>query len=167
MKKNIIVIVVTMFLFSNMVFGRYERMHYPGTDEYTKNIRSYRILDDFELTQEQRENIQDVILEYKKKIIKAKSEVKLAKIGLREAFKKNKSAKNIRSKSKKLNEAENKVFNLKINKKLDIRNELTEEQRKEFSKRKSYFTKEYCPKDNHHGSNRYKNSKYRDYKFRK
>ncbi|MCF7885721.1 MAG: Spy/CpxP family protein refolding chaperone [Candidatus Marinimicrobia bacterium] len=81
-----------------------------------------------ELTDEQKEKIHEINLEFRKKTIPLQADLKLARIDLKEAFANKDSEQKVKNVAKKVADIKKQLFMLNIDKKLEIRGILTEKQ---------------------------------------
>jgi Spy/CpxP family protein refolding chaperone len=100
-----------------VVKGKFRRAIPLGTEERLN------------LTDEQKEQIHKIKLEYQKKRIPLEAELKLARIELEELIRQGESEKKIGEAVEKVNGLRGKLFSLKINQRLDMSKLLTEEQK--------------------------------------
>jgi Spy/CpxP family protein refolding chaperone len=152
MRKSIVIfLVITMILPGIMLAGERmgEQCYHEGWHEYGK------IIDMLELTDQQKEQIQEIRQEYRKKIIPLHADLKLARIDLRESFSDNRGEKQVKDAAEKVSEIRNKIYMLKIDERLDIRGTLTEEQLDKVSDLRTMWRHKRMRSGRHEGKERF------------
>jgi len=165
MKKFLANLLIVLFVLSavGMARPRGKFSHKPGKDNHYKHGFHNPIMSELELTDEQEEAIQKIHFNYKKKMISTRSDLKVARMDLREAFHGNKSKNEIQKAADKVKEEQNELFDVRIEKKLKVRQELTNEQKDKLEDLPHFFMKNRsdcskgdfnCKKDNFHRKTR-------------
>lgn len=125
MKKTMAIMLVMSFIFSGILLAGKGPGKGVCKEDWEDYGKVYHMLD---LTDEQKDQMQDIHLNYKKKMIPMHADLKLARLELREAFSENNNEKDVKNAAEKVSEARNKLFMLRIDKKLEMRGILTDEQ---------------------------------------
>jgi len=150
MKKTLSLILVVVFIFSGALMAGNGYRDKDCREDWKGPGMIYKMLD---LTDEQQSQIHDIHIKYQKQSIPLRADLQLARLDLRETFSENDNDKEIKNAAEKVANIKQKLYLMKIEEKLEMRNVLTEEQLEKWQDRAPLQGKRHM---------RYKMSKYGD-----